>query len=417
METATQTVGAPAALTSRRHADHAEPAASLGQVSLVDRTAWRDALLIWGIQRLGLQTLAFLGSWLFKPYSATSPSALLYKSWLAWMTWDAGTYASIAREGYAHLFEAAYFPLLPALEHGLAFLTGGDTKAIGPIIALAASLGAFGLLRVLVERELGRSAARRTLLYLALSPMALFFAAGYTESLFLLFSVSAFLALRAGRWLTVAILAALATLTRSTGILLLAPVAVECAIRLRAHGRPYLSQVRWQEAGRMAAALIAPVGALTGFMLYLDRQYGTTAVLMQAESRGWGRYLSWPWDGVLQASSAFFHDALAYQIHAALGIAFLVVFVVLAIVAVGRLAPAYGVYAAVSCAFVAVMPTHTWKWLALASDGRYMLVVFPAFMVLALWGRRRTVHLAVVAIGSLLLVVMTLAFTAGAFVG
>jgi hypothetical protein len=390
--------------------------------SLFDRIAWRDALLVWGIQRLVLQALAYLGYWLFKPIPITQGTSFGEQSWRVWAQWDAHTYGTIAREGYAQLFEAAFSPMMPALEHVLALLTGANADAIGPFIASGAYLGAFGLIRVLVERELGRSAARRTLVYLAVFPMALFLAAGYAESLFLLFSAGAFLALRQQHWITAGMLAALATLTRSVGILLVAPIAIECVTQLRAARSQSALREKWGNLARMALALALPAAALGGVTLYLDHQYGTTNGMAQAEAQGWGRYLSWPWDGVLRASSAFFHDPLAYQVHAGFDLAILLLFVVLSIAAVTRLAPAFAAYAVASCILVVEVPIHAtpahpWDWLALSSGARFMLMVFPVFMVLALWGRNRMVHLTIVAISGLLLVIMMLAFTAGGFIG
>lgn len=78
-------------------------------------------------------------------------------------------------------------------------LPGVSTSVAGLIIANAAALGAFGLLRALVEREESAAVARRSLLYLAVFPTAFFLLAAYAESLFLLWSVACFLALRRQR--------------------------------------------------------------------------------------------------------------------------------------------------------------------------------------------------------------------------
>ena len=64
------------------------------------------------------------------------------------------------------------------------------------------------------------------LLLVAFFPAALFFSAVYSESLFLLLSVGAVLAARQGRWAWAGALAALAALTRNSGVLLLVPLAL-----------------------------------------------------------------------------------------------------------------------------------------------------------------------------------------------
>ncbi|MGZ3664262.1 MAG: mannosyltransferase family protein, partial [Ktedonobacterales bacterium] len=181
---------------------------------LFDGMAWRDAALVWLGQRLALGALMLLGMRLLG--NAASGWGLTH----ILANWDGDIYRNIASGGYRELWQAAFFPLYPLLEHVVALVTGGNTALAGVIIANVASLGAFGLLRVLVERELGRSIARRTLLYMAIFPVSFFLVAAYAESLFLLLSVGAFLALRRERWMAAGLLIALATLTRPVGILL-----------------------------------------------------------------------------------------------------------------------------------------------------------------------------------------------------
>src|SRR5262249_23791198 len=147
---------------------------------LLDRTAWRDAALAWLGQRLLCVPLAYLGLWLLvrRPMEAPLPGPSdLYH---IWTTWDAAIYGDIAARGYTEPAQAAFFPLFPLLERILALLFGGNTSAAGLLIANAACFGAFGLLRVLAERELGLSAARRALLTLVIFPTAFFLIARYT---------------------------------------------------------------------------------------------------------------------------------------------------------------------------------------------------------------------------------------------
>ena len=54
----------------------------------------------------------------------------------------------------------------------------------------------------------------------AFAPMAFFFSAVYSESLYLALSVGLFLCARNGRWMWVGVLGALAGATRSTGLVL-----------------------------------------------------------------------------------------------------------------------------------------------------------------------------------------------------
>ena len=93
-------------------------------------------------------------------------------------------------------------------------------------MSLAAFLGALVLLYRLVSLELGRPIAQPALLLLAVFPAAVFFGAPYSESLFLLLAVGAFYAARTGRWAWAGAAAAGAAATRSSGVLLLLPLAM-----------------------------------------------------------------------------------------------------------------------------------------------------------------------------------------------
>ena len=68
----------------------------------------------------------------------------------------------------------------------------GHYVLAGIVVSLAAALGSFLLLYRLAEERLGADGARRAVLYLALSPMALFLQAVYSESLYLLLTLAAF---------------------------------------------------------------------------------------------------------------------------------------------------------------------------------------------------------------------------------
>ena len=113
--------------------------------------------------------------------------------------WDAGWYESIARVGYQPLGTQSlrFFPLVPLLTHGLAWIPGlGDGPAL-VLLANAAALAATALLYLLARRELGEAArARRTVWILSLLPASFVLVMGYAESVLLLLAVGCFLALR-----------------------------------------------------------------------------------------------------------------------------------------------------------------------------------------------------------------------------
>src|SRR5918997_3004064 len=142
--------------------------------------------------------------------------------------WDSVWYLRVAKSGYGDASRAAFFPLYPLLVRAVATPLGGSNAALliaAYLVSLAAFLGALVPLHRLKELELGRRLARPVLLLLALFPAAVFFGAPYSESLFLLLSVGAFYAARTDRWAWAGACVAGAAATRSSGILLLLPLA------------------------------------------------------------------------------------------------------------------------------------------------------------------------------------------------
>lgn len=121
---------------------------------------------------------------------------------------------------------AAFWPLFPWLQQYGNKFTGAPFEMVGYIVSNLAFLGALVLLYRLVSIDFSETVARTTIWALALFPTALFFTALYTESLFLLLAVGALLSARLGHWWVAGIVGLLAALTRSQGVMLLAPFAV-----------------------------------------------------------------------------------------------------------------------------------------------------------------------------------------------
>src|SRR5260370_36581199 len=154
---------------------------------LFARTVWRDAALVWAGQRLLILTCIYLGATTVK-ISNTAQPLTWQQVFQHWLGWDGAQYAPIAEHGYVYAVQAAFFPLLPTLEHVLAPLTGGNAALAGLVIANVACLAFFVVVRVLAERECGRTVARRSLVDLALFPPAFFLAAPFTHAALLLFA-------------------------------------------------------------------------------------------------------------------------------------------------------------------------------------------------------------------------------------
>lgn len=321
-----------------------------------------------------------------------------------WARWDSVHFLRIADHGYSSA-EAAFAPLYP----GLVAVTGralfGHYVLAGVLVSLACCLAAFLVLERLAEPLLGNAGARRALLYLALFPTALFLQAVYSESLFLLCCAGAFLLAERRRFTAAGVVCGLAILARPNGVALL----------------PALVLLARRESWRLLVA--APLAAL--YPVYLWWKLGDPWAFAHAE-RGWHRHLSpagplgGVWDGLRAGWAGARQLASGSNAHpywtavspadsaplrtAALNLellAFLVLFVLLAVVAWRRFGAPYGLFAALSLAIPLSVPSSRWPLLSLP---RFGLVVFPLFFALAaLGGVRPRVHSAVLASSALLL--------------
>lgn len=199
--------------------------------------------------------------------------------------WDGVWYRRLAEFGYdptlAHGNGAAFFPLYPSLLGALEWVAPVGGIVAGVVLSTVLFLIAIPLLYRLTERRFGEAIARRTIWYIAFFPTAFTFSAVYTESLFLLTTVTAFLLLEAGRIGAASVAGMLATLTRPTGIML----APAFAVRLwKDNGRRFDRRLLL----RMSPLALLPL-AYIGFGVYLYLRTGDPFATQSAQRDGWGR--------------------------------------------------------------------------------------------------------------------------------
>jgi hypothetical protein len=305
--------------------------------------------------------------------------------------WDSVWYLRIADSGYGDSApRAAFFPLYPLLVRVLATPFGASEGALllaAYAVSLAAFMAALFLLHRLTELELGRRLARPTLLLLAVFPAAVYFGAPYSESLFLLLAVGAFYGARSGRWAWAGTCAGLASATRSAGLLLLIPLAV---LWWDSHPR------RSRDAAWLA---LAPIG-IAAYAAWLGLVEGDALRFLDVQA-AWSRELAVPltgaWDGLVAAvdgvrqlasgsrTPVYFEVAAGDPFRiAAINVMLFVtlVFAVVACVGVWRRLPrAYGAWVAASLLLPLTFPVTPQPLMSLP---RFVAVLFPLFMWLAI---------------------------------
>jgi hypothetical protein len=312
--------------------------------------------------------------------------------------WDSVWYLRIADSGYGDSpARAAFFPLYPLLVRSVGTLFGGSNGALlaaAYLVSLAAFLAALVLLHRLTELELGRRVARSTLVLLAVFPAAVYFGAPYSESLFLLLAVGAFYAARTDRWAWAGACAGLASASRSAGILLLLPLAL-----IWWSARPR----RWADA---AWLLLAPAG-ITAYAAWLGLVEGDALRFLDVQA-AWSRELAVPlagaWDGLVAAvdgvrqlasgsrTPVYFEVAAGDPFRIAAINIMLFATLVFALVACAgvlrRLPRPYGVWVAASLVLPLTFPVTPQPLMSLP---RFISVLFPVFMWLAIACEERRV--------------------------
>jgi hypothetical protein len=297
-----------------------------------------------------------------------------------WERWDTGWYLKIAAFGYSPQDGTfAYMPLYPWLVRGLGALTGNYLLA-ALIISNLAALAVFILLYEVARAEgLTGEQPAFAVLFLGFFPSAFFLFAAYTDSLFLAFALGVWLAARRGKWLLAGLLGGLATLTRLQGAML-TPVLALLWLKETA-GFSLLQPATWR---RFLAALRAPSWlatllpalAFAGWTLSL-RSAGLGSVPATLAEH-WGILTVPPWTGVWLFLERLFTNRLYFIDFVDLAV--LAGVLVLLVLGLRRVDPALSLFAWLSLAvfFMRGTPPHL-----LDSFNRYLLALFPAFLVLA----------------------------------
>jgi hypothetical protein len=351
--------------------------------------------------------------------------------------WDAAWYLVIAHYGYRPdlgsltASRTAFFPLYPLGVGALEWL-GVQAVLAGVLLSVGALACALYCLHRLTSLEAGqREVARTAVLLTAFAPMAFFFSAVYSESLYLALSIGTFLCARRGRFGWAAALAAAAGATRSTGVLLALPLALlylygpradrapdRVPERMRA-GLPQAARRRArrriglrQAVGRLVGLLmpryrlrrdalwlfVVPTG-LVAYLVYLAAS-GADPLLPFHSQTGWSRSFAGPyvgaWDGVkaaLEGVRVLFLGGHAYLAtvrgsasieagHNVMLFLFLAAAVPALVGVLRRLPLAYGAYALVALALPLSYPVSSQPLMSLP---RFLVVLFPLNMWFAGW--------------------------------
>ena len=398
------------------------------------RALWSSRLVVWAAVAA---TIAVFG---FGPvrHAFNPPGVTRGFGWLGDVLaapaarWDASWYLVIAHYGYRpELFpftaeRTAFFPLYPLGLRSISWL-GVPPVLAGVMLSVAALAAALYGIHRLTTLELAASpslarigsgdVARLAVLLTAFAPMAFFFSAVYSESLYLALSVGVFWFARQGRWAWVGVLGGLAAATRSTGLALAVP-----ALMLYLYGprrdrppdlvhraRSLLPRYRLRPDVLWLGLLPAGLAVYIGY-LALAGGDGLSPFHVQ---QVWDRHFAGPylgaWDGIkagvegllqltsLQSSHSYLSSAVGDPLspasrvmtstavsasHDVVLVAFLVAGVLATVGVLRKLPLAYGAYVLTALALPLSYPVRSQPLMSLP---RFLVVLFPLTIWFATW--------------------------------
>ncbi len=387
----------------------------------LDRADWLVLpMLAFGVSRL----MIFIAAWLGDTFLITEEG-----HWVAdpnspflsfWAKWDSQWYVQIARDGYwfqpLQQSNVAFFPLYPLCMRLVATFVGGNLILSGFLVSNAALLLALIYLYRLTVLELGdRPAAQRAVFYAAFFPTAFFFNAVYTESLFFLLTIATMYHARRQQWLAATVFGLLAAATRNLGVLMWAMVMWEWlrhngwhitqAYRLSAWRNLWNGLRRhWFELLIIAAI---PLGLLL-YMAFLSTNFGRPFAFVEVQA-AWNRQnigpiavLARDIDKLMEPQVARWYFTSMLNVGA--------FFLALALVPFiwHKLGEGYAIYGLLLLLVPMTSSTQ--------SVIRYVLPIFPIYILLGWWGRRGAVDHTLLTSFAVLLGVLTSIFVNWYFV-
>jgi Gpi18-like mannosyltransferase len=353
-------------------------------------------ILITLIVKIFIFSLGFAASYMNE--GAAPPLSIIMRQF---SHWDSPHYIDIAKNGYVNegdqRFFIVFFPFYPVLVRLITF-NFDCINLSALIVSNVSSIFAAVYLFKLAQLEFSDDAAKRAVLYLSIFPTAYFLSAIYTEGLFFALVIASVYYARAGKWSIAGFLSLFAALTRIAGLLLLPTLIIE-----------YLHQKKWKLKDVNANILWLSL-ALAGFLIYLGINYQVTGsffTFMEIERTHWYQFID-PVQGLSNAYNWAISATFPENITIGSAQIIFAVFGLLVVTAgfLRRFRPSYNVYMLLTW----MLSVSTGWWISIP---RYVMAMFPLFILLGLLARKRIIHYAIVAVFTAALCFFTVLFAMG----
>jgi hypothetical protein len=296
---------------------------------------------------------------------------------------DAGIYIALSHNLYQGDRTVPFLPLYPMLIAALSHLLRISGQAAALAISFIGTLCGLWVVQAFADAGLPGKASNRALWYVLVSPVSFFLLNGYSEGLF--FGLSG-LALWYGyrrRWVHAGLIGALASMTRSAGVLLFPALLVLLGT---SHGRG--QKRRWDD---LIAVLLIPAAFVTVALIVGAQSQGPLS-LWKAERVIYGRQLAAPWRGAWLTLRASVSDPLRpWSLLNWSKLFYALSWPLLVWIGRRQLPSFLTVYAVSALVLLAnVAPHGATPWLSL---DRFLVPVFPPYLVLARISRRPALHI------------------------
>lgn len=297
-----------------------------------------------------------------------------------WLRWDAIHYLRIAEGGYRSEELTAFFPLYPLLGRWVGAVVGSDLAGL-LIVSRLSFLGALWLLYRLAETLFSADVAKFAVVFLAFFPTSVYLMAPYPLSLALLLSLAAVWFGLKKKWLLVLLTGLMAGLTHGTTVPLI--IALGIMLFQQARKGPRLAWLN----------LFAAFGPALGTALFLAWRVHQGFPNMSALLfKYWYRIAQPPWMVINEFKRLFANPG---DVDGMVNLAMFIGAVVLTIFFYKRLPV---VMIAYQTAMLIFFSSTTVLDTPFGSIGRYLLLMFPLFIEIAILTKPPRIRLTTLAI-------------------
>lgn len=362
------------------------------------------------LDRINRRLLALFATWKATLFLVSACAILLSQNskmfshfFDYWLMWDGLHYFQIAKDGYTSLQETAFFPLLPLVTKVFyTIFPFGNILFWGLITISLSTIGLITVFYRLIRLDYEEDVALKSTILLLTFPSAFFLSAFYTESLFLFLTIGSFYLARKKHWFWASFFCALATATRSIGVVLIAALVVE-----------YLMSVKFSLRRRNYSwlwLLLCPLGlVLYGVFLTITFKNPLAFFTVQSE---WHRGLSnYPWQIIYKDITQIFqiNPPNPFLLSKLADFISSILFLALLVPVFRKLRLSYFIYAY----GVLVIPLLTG---VTTSMFRFVLAAFPMFIIGGIWAKDELFYTGMLLVNISLLVIFTMLFISGYWV-